>query len=276
MSARRTIVITGASDGIGAAAARKLAEPDVDLVIVGRSPEKTARVAAEVDAIAFTADFAHFDEVRQLADKIRSQTSSIDVLVNNAGGTFSPAKRTPEGHEPNYQINHLSPFLLTNLLHERLAADGGALVINTSSVMNNLGHIDLDDADFQRRRGFELRAYGSSKLMNILFARGIASRWSADKIVAAAVHPGVVSTSVGRNTFSAGLVYNTPWRHTMISPEKGAAPLIELAERGADPDINGVYFHRHRARGRENRQAGDPTLIEGLWAVSAAAVGIPD
>ncbi|WP_216895283.1 SDR family NAD(P)-dependent oxidoreductase [Nocardia alni] len=273
MNSRRTVVITGASDGIGAETARALAAPDVDLIITGRSAGKLAAVAEETGATAFTADFAVLDEVRALAGQIAEQAGTIDVLINNAGGMFEPARHTVDGHEPNFQINHLAPFLLTTALHDRLAAAKGALVLNTSSAGNRAGRVDLSDLDLQRRRAFQMRAYGTSKLMNILFTRGIAERWSDDGIVSAAVHPGPVASSFGRDSFAVGLLYRTPLRHLgTITPAKGATPLIALARRGADPEINGVYFDRHRAQGREAPQAHDRAIIDGLWAASADLV----
>ncbi|MEV5651770.1 SDR family NAD(P)-dependent oxidoreductase [Nocardia sp. NPDC052254] len=272
---RRRIVITGASDGIGAVTARALASPDVDLVIVGRSAAKLAAVTADTGATAFTADYAALDEVRALAEQIGEHTRTIDVLLNNAGGLFDPRQRTADGHEPNFQINHLAPFLLTNLLHDRLTAAAGALVLNTASIGNLVGHVDISDLDFRRRRAFGWRAYGSSKLMNIMFTRGIAQRWSADGIVSAAVHPGPVASSFGRDSRVVGLLYRTPLRHVgTITPERGAEPLIELAGRGADAEIDGVYFHRHRARGPESPQAHNRRLIDELWSASADLVGI--
>ena len=108
MNSPRTIVITGASDGIGAVAARALAGPEVNLVVVGRSAQKLAAVAADTGATALTADFAELDQVRSLAQQIRDQVGTIDVLMNNAGGTFAPHPRTADGHEPNFGINHLT------------------------------------------------------------------------------------------------------------------------------------------------------------------------
>ncbi|BBY34958.1 short-chain dehydrogenase [Mycolicibacter minnesotensis] len=275
MTSPRTIVITGASDGIGAVAARALAGPEVNLVVVGRSAAKLAPIAADTGAIPLTADFADLDQVRALAQQIRDKVGVIDVLMNNAGGTFAPRLRTVDGHEPNFGINHLAPFLLTNLLQDRLASADAALVLNTSSGGNLLGHVDLDDVDYRRRHAWETRAYGTSKLMNILFTRGIAQRWAGDGIISAAVHPGPVATSFGRDSWFIGLVFRTPLRHiAAITPAQGAAPLIELAKRGADPEINGVYFDRHKAGGRENRQAHDPELIDGLWTLSAELAGL--
>lgn len=277
MSTLRTIVITGASDGIGAVAARKLAGSSVELVVVGRSAEKLAAVASDTGAMALTADFARLDDVRILAEHIRERVGVIDVLMNNAGGTFAPELRTVDGHEPNFQINHLAPFLLTNLLHDRLAAASGALVLNTSSIANLFGRVDVDDLDFRRRRALQMRAYGASKRMNIMFTRAIAHRWSADGIVSAAVHPGPVATSFGRDSRAVGLLYRTPLRHlASITPDQGAAPLIELALRGADPAINGVYFSRHRANGRESKQAHDRKVVDQLWSASAALAGLSE
>lgn len=275
MNSPKTIVITGASDGIGAVAARELAGDDVNLIIVGRSAEKLANIAAVTGGTALTADFAKLDDVRALAAQIREHADTIDVLLNNAGGTFDPNRITADGHEPNFQVNHLAPFLLTNLLHDRIAAADGALILNTSSIGNNFGSVDLTDLDFERRRKFELRAYGTSKLMNILFTRGIKKRWAGDGIISAAVHPGPVATSFGRDSFFVGLAYRSPLtRLVTITPEQGAAPLVELARKSADPSINGAYFSRHRANGRENPQAHDESLIDGLWTKSEEIVGI--
>ncbi|GEE01751.1 short-chain dehydrogenase [Gordonia spumicola] len=275
MSDRRTVVVTGGSDGIGAVTSRALAADGVDLIVVGRSETKLAAVAADTGATTFSADFGVLDDVRALAARIAEHTTSIDVLLNNAGGTFDPVDRTVDGFEPNFQINHLAGFLLTNLLRERLTAGDGALVVNTSSMGNLLGRVDLTDLDGRRRAVGQPRAYGSSKLMNILFAKGITQRWASDGVIAAAVHPGVVASSFGRDSFWVGLAYRTPLRHLgTISPEKGAEPLIELARRGADPAIGGVYFNRHRADGPQSRQARDQRLIDGLWEESATLVGL--
>jgi NAD(P)-dependent dehydrogenase (short-subunit alcohol dehydrogenase family) len=213
------------------------------------------------------ADFARLDEVRRLADQIRERVGTIDVLMNNAGGTFAPSQAV-EG-EPNFRINYLAPFLLTNLLHDRLAAaTDGALVLNTSSVANLFGRVRLDDLDGRRSQS---SGYATSKLMNILFTRGIAQRWAEDGIVSAAVHPGAVASNFGADSWLIGLAFRSPLRHVIaVTPEQGASPLIKLAQRGADPAINGVYFNRHRPNGRTSPQARNQALIDGLWDASLA------
>ena len=271
--AGRTVLVTGASDGIGAEAARVLAGKGATVLVTGRSADKLRPVAEAVGTEPLVADFSRLDDVRRLAAEVRERTPKLDVLLNNAGGTFAPSKRTHDGHEPNFQVNHLAPFLLTNLLHDRLAAAGSSLVVNTSSIGNLVGKVVLDDLDHEHRRARELTAYGTGKLMNIVFTRGIAQRWSSDGIVSVAVHPGPVGSSFGRDSWLVGLAYRSPLKRlATISVPDGAAPLIALAERGADPAVDGRYFSRFTPDGRERGQASDQAVIDGLWERSAALV----
>lgn len=274
--AGKTVLVTGASDGIGAETARVLAGKGATVLVTGRSADKLAPVAEAVGTEPLVADFSRLDDVRRLAADVQERTGAVDVLLNNAGGTFSPSRTTHDGHEPNFQVNHLAPFLLTNLLRPQLAAaDGGSLVVNTSSIGNLLGKIVLDDLDYEQRRAVEFPAYGTGKLMNIVFTRGISQRWSADGIRSVAVHPGPVGTSFGRDSFLVGLLYRTPLKRlATISVPKGAAPLIALAQRGPDPAIDGHYFDRHKDNGRENKQARDQRIIDGLWERSEALTGL--
>jgi NAD(P)-dependent dehydrogenase (short-subunit alcohol dehydrogenase family) len=271
----RTVLVTGASDGIGAETARVLAARGATVHVTGRSADKLRPVAAAVGTEPLVADFSRLDDVRRLAAQVAERVGSLDVLMNNAGGTFAPKKLTHDGHEPNFQINHLAPYLLTNLLRPQLAAAGSSLVVNTSSIANLGGKIVLDDLDYEHRRTIEFRAYGTGKLMNILFTRAIAQRWSDDGVVSVAVHPGPVGSSFGRDSWFVGLAYRTPLkRFATISVAEGAAPLIALAERGPDPEIDGRYFSRFDIDGRENKQARDQSLIDGLWERSATLVGL--
>ncbi len=273
--AGRTVLVTGASDGIGAETAKTLAERGATVHVTGRSLDKLRPIAEAVGTEPLVADFSRLDDVRRLADQVTERAGTLDVLMNNAGGTFAPSKKTHDGHEPNFQINHLAPFLLTNLLHPALAAAGQSLVVNTSSIANLMGKVVLDDLDHEHRRALEFPAYGTGKLMNILFTRGIAERWSGDGVVSVAVHPGPVGSSFGRDSWLVGLLYRTPLkRFATISVPEGAAPLITLAEGGPDPEVNGRYFSRFNPDGRENKQARDRALIDGLWDRSARLVGL--
>ena len=273
--AGRTVLVTGASDGIGAEAARVLAARGATVHVTGRSLDKLRPVAEAVGTEPLIADFSRLDDVRRLAEQVAERVGTLDVLMNNAGGTFSPSRTTADGHEPNFQVNHLAPFLLTNLLHPKLAAAGSSLVVNTSSIANLLGKVVLDDLDYEHRKAREFPAYGTGKLMNIVFTRGASARWSGDGIVSVAVHPGPVGSSFGRDSRVVGLLYRTPLkRFATISVPEGAAPLVALAERGADQDLDGRYFSRFTPDGRENKQASDRAIIDGLWERSAALSGL--
>ena len=271
----RTVLVTGASDGIGAETAKVLAARGATVHVTGRSADKLRPIAEAVGTEPLIADFSRLDDVRRLAEQVSERVDTLDLLMNNAGGTFAPSKKTHDGHEPNFQINHLAPFLLSNLLRPKLGAAGTSLVVNTSSIGNLAGKIVLDDLDYEHRRAIEFLAYGTGKLMNILFTRGIVQRWSGDGVVSVAVHPGPVGSSFGRDSWFVGLLYRSPLkRFGTISVPDGAAPLIALAERGPDPEIGGRYFSRFKVDGRENKQAHDQSLIDGLWERSAALVGL--
>lgn len=271
----KTIVVTGASDGIGKFGAIELAKQGANVIVVGRSPEKTAAVAKEIGTEPLTADYAKFDDVRKLAGEINERVDKIDVLVNNAGGMFLSGNTTPDGHEPNFQINHLSPFLLTNLVKDKLVAADAPRMIVTSSFGNNFGRVQMDDLDYEKRHAVDTFAYGTSKLMNILFARELAKRWAGDNVTATAFHPGIVASEFGRNSWFAGLVYRTPIRKvTMISPEKGSTPIVDLATREDRDAINGKFFMRHKASNKTSKQADDVQLMTDLWNKSETLVGL--
>ena len=205
----RTVIITGASDGIGAVAARQLAARGDHVVIVGRSPDKTHAVASQLRADAFVADFARLDDVRDLATALLERYPRIDVLANNAGGILGRREITVDGNEKTFQVNHLAPFLLTNLLLDRLA-DSRATVINTSSVANSrFARFDIDDLNAERGYS-ENRAYGNAKLANILFTTELHKRTFDRGISTAAFHPGIVATNFATGSTSLlRLVYRS-------------------------------------------------------------------
>lgn len=268
------VVITGASDGIGAAAARALVRRGDQVVVVGRSPEKTAAVARELGCDSHVADFADLDQVRALAVGLVRRYPRIDVLANNAG-LIAGTRRvlTADGHELTLQVNHLAPFLLTRLLHDPLVAARGA-VIATSSVagVSSSARVVPDDLDMSR--GYNaMRAYRASKLANVLFTRELARRWGPEGVSSAAFHPGLVRTSWGHAGPAAVRLFTTsPWRYLMRSPERGADTLVWLATTapGADWLSGGYYANRRPAV--PNRVAADPELARALWDRSAAAV----
>lgn len=268
----KTIIITGGSLGIGAAAARALRARGANLAITGRSAE-TSRLAAEIGAKAFLTDYKKLDDVRKLAAELLEAYPQIDVLVNNVGAIMGDRHLTGDGHEATLQVNHLGGFLLTALLQERLNASR-ARVINTSSIGNNLGKIAIDDLENARTYD-ALKAYGSAKLMNILHASELQRRYGAH-INAASFHPGPVATGFAREGKPlVKLLYETPLRHLfLVSPEKGADTLIWLATSQPGKDWQpGGYFAK-RKPGRKNPQANDSELARRLWEESEKLVGL--
>jgi NAD(P)-dependent dehydrogenase (short-subunit alcohol dehydrogenase family) len=275
MDTRKVIVITGASDGIGAAAARRLSAGGHRVAVVGRSPEKTEGVARSLGADAFVADFTRLDAVRRLAAELRDAYPRIDVLANNAGGVFGDPAKTVDGFEKTFQINHLAPFLLTTLLMDTLIASRAA-VIQTSSTVRAGGRVDLDDLNGDRRFS-PVRAYTAAKLENILFTTELHRRFHARGLSAAAFYPGNVATSFGTQSQSRLMRFistNPLSRRLLITPEKGADTLVWLAEGTPDSDWpSGAYFIKRRPVAPANRQTGDAELARRFWERSAELIG---
>ncbi|MGO2111044.1 MAG: SDR family NAD(P)-dependent oxidoreductase [Pseudoclavibacter sp.] len=265
----KTIIITGASDGIGAAAARRLHEDGHRIVVVGRSTEKTRAVADELSVDSYTADFTRLDDVRTLAEQLKTACPQIDVLANNAGGVFGDPTKTVDGFEKTFQINHLAPFLLTALLMDTLIASR-ATVIQTSSIGARLtGNVDIDDLDLDRNFS-AIRAYGTAKLENILFTQELHRRYFDQGISAAAFHPGNVASSFGSQTESRLMrtISQNPILRKLafVTPDKGADQLVWLAttESGTDWE-SGHYYENRKPAKRMNPQARDPSLAHQLW-----------
>ncbi|MDQ5913602.1 MAG: hypothetical protein QG623_221, partial [Patescibacteria group bacterium] len=218
----KTIVITGASDGIGKAAAKILKEKGHNVVIVGRSKLKTKQVAQELGVKYYTADFSVLSDVRKLASDLNNDLKKIDVLVNNAGAVMSNRELTVDGNEKTLQVNHLSAFLLTNLLINKLVSCK-ATVINTSSVANRLlSNFDIEDLNLNE--GYSpTRAYGNAKLANILFTKELNKRYGNNGIRTAAFHPGNVASNFSTDSSSLfmKIVYKSPLKRFLISPIRG-------------------------------------------------------
>jgi len=277
----KTILITGASDGLGAASARQLAARGHRVLITGRSKEKIDAVARETGAKAFVADFTRLNDVRRLADNVRTELNGagLDVLANNAGGVFGDPTKTVDGNEKTFQVNHLAPFLLTELLHDELTAGTGgrASVINTSSVANRLfGKIDLDDLNNDKKFSAN-KAYGDAKLANILHVRGLQARSHNQGISAVAFHPGNVATNFASDTTSIlRFVYQTPLKKlNLISAEQGGANLSWFIE--GTPGVtwqSGAYYDQRTLTTKVNPQVREDALVDGLWERSATLVDI--
>jgi NAD(P)-dependent dehydrogenase (short-subunit alcohol dehydrogenase family) len=263
----KIIVITGASDGIGAEAARKLSAMGAEVVIVGRSPEKTKALALELKAKYYLADYTKLDEVRRLAGELNRDYPRIDVLANNAGGIFGKRETTIDGHEKTMQVNYLAPFLLTNLLIDNLIASKTA-VINTSSIANKiLSRFDIDDLELEKNYNQRV-AYGNTKLENILFTKELNKRFHAKGISTVAFHPGNVATNFASDTSDLlRYIYHTPLKKlVLISPKKGADTLVWLASTVADKDWkSGGYYYKRKLSNKIAPAANNETYARSLW-----------
>ena len=266
------VVLTGATRGIGEAAAVALGGQGVELALVGREPGRVAAVAArarQAGAAAavteYTADLTLMADVRALAAQLLEGHPHIDVLANNAGALFASREETSEGLERTFALNHLAPFLLTELLRSRLE---GGRVVTTASDAHKAGRLDLDD--LQSKQGFSAtRVYGTSKLCNIMFTRELARR--APELHANCFHPGVVRTGFGKNDGGIIKLLVTIAGPLLRSPAKGARSLVWLATAPAAAALDGEYVRDEKII-TPSAQACDDTLAAGLWEESEELV----
>jgi NAD(P)-dependent dehydrogenase (short-subunit alcohol dehydrogenase family) len=241
---------------------------------VGRDRARVQSVAEEAMAArgggrvdGHVADLALMSNVRLLADEIRGSCARVDVLANNAGALFASRQDTLEGLEQTFALNHLAPFLLTNLLRDRLA---GGRVVTTASDAHRSGRVDLDD--LQSTKSYSTRVYGTSKLCNVLFTRELARR--APELHATCFHPGVVRTGFAKNENGIWKVVATLGAPFLRSPERGARSLVWLALSDDAATLTGAYIHDDKVV-TPSAPAQDDTLARGLWERSAELVGLP-
>ncbi|MCR2809341.1 MULTISPECIES: SDR family NAD(P)-dependent oxidoreductase [unclassified Microbacterium] len=271
----RTIVITGASDGIGAASARQLRDAGEEVVIVGRDPRKTAAVARSLGVASFVADYSDLSQVRRLAASLLEAYRRIDVLANNAGGVFGERTTTVDGYELTFQVNHLGGFLLTGLLMDRLIESRACVIQTASEAARRFARFDVDDLQGDRRYSAGA-AYGNAKLANILFTKELNRRYGHDGVSAVAFHPGVIASG-----FAAGargswhFMYTSPLTKRLLDTvEVGGSRLTWLALGRPGLDwVPGGYYAKNRPA-RAIRAAEDPLAAKMLWDRSAEMVGL--
>ena len=268
------VLLTGATRGIGRAAAIELARGGVEVALVGRDVERVRSVAQEAEAVGggasvhqHVADLTLMAEVRSLAEEVSGRYEHIDVLANNAGALFSSRKETREGFERTFALNHLAPFLLTNLLRAHLT---GGRVVTTASDAHQSGRLDLEDLQSEGSYS-AMRVYGTSKLCNILFTRELARR--APELHANCFHPGVVRTGFGKNENGLWKVLTTIGAPFFRSPQRGAKSLVWLAVSTEAAALTGAYVVDEKVRA-PSAQAQDDALAEGLWERSARLVDL--
>jgi NAD(P)-dependent dehydrogenase (short-subunit alcohol dehydrogenase family) len=275
------IVVTGASSGIGKAAATELAKEGHHVVMVCRNAEKGARALKEIqqksgnESVALECcDLTRPHEVRAFAERLRGRFSHLDILVNNAGGIFKRRYESPEGWEMTFALNHMGYFLTTHYLFDLLKAAPKARVVCVSSLAHHIGRGDLSDLHFQK--GYNMwRAYGLSKLCNILFVRELTRRYSNDlpHITANALHPGTVNTGFGSNDPGVLNFLIKNFGFLLMPPEKGAETIVHLSLSPAVEGISGVYFEKCVSQ-KTSAAAKNNQLAEQLWEESLRLAGI--
>jgi NAD(P)-dependent dehydrogenase (short-subunit alcohol dehydrogenase family) len=279
----KTCLITGSTSGIGKEIAIALAKMKANIVVVGRNKAKCQATVEEIRRNAsidtnrnqisyLLADLSSQASIHQLAKEFLDTYESLEILLNNAGVFLSRRLSTVDGIEYTFAVNHLAPFLLTNLIFERIKASTPSRIINTSSVAHRGAHINFDDLQFERRRYTGIEAYRQSKLANILFTKELARRSRASGVTSNCFHPGGVRTN---------LVQNSPWyykliwaiiRPFLVSPKKGADTAVYLASSSELDEISGEYFVNRKPVGL-SELADDQDAAARLWKMSEELTG---
>jgi len=281
--ADKRVLVTGATSGIGLATATELARQGADVVITARDHAKSARTieqikrATGVEIGAMLLDLANLDSVRACASELIDDHDRLDVLINNAGVMAGSRRQTVDGFEWTFGVNHLGPFLLTNLLADLLTTSSPARVINVSSEAHRSARRGLDFDDLQMTRGYSSsQAYAASKLANILFTVELDRRFGEAGVTARALHPGVVATSFGKGAegprwMSLLMTVLSP---VLRKPEQGAATSILLATADAEILERDIYWSDRQPK-VPSPSAIDTDAAARLWAESERLVGRP-
>lgn len=268
------MIVTGATNGIGLVSAHELARTGATVVLVGRNPQRIESAIAQIQSDvpdakldSFAADLSRISEVQLLANYITDTYDRVDVLLNNAGAFFQSQQVTAEGIEMTFALNHMAPFVLTNLLMRSLRASAPARVINVSSAAHQGAAIDIRDIHAPKRYS-GWKAYAQSKLCNLLFTYELAERLQDSDVTVNALHPGFVKTGFGQgtpSTFSA--FFGFLQQYFAITPEQGAATSIYLATSPAVASTTGRYYVNKQAV-PSSRASYDYTMRRQLWDLS--------
>ena len=273
-------LVTGATSGIGQVTARALAQQGARVIVVGRNQEKCSATVSQIQqqtgnrAVEYLlADLSSQSAVRQLAQEFKSRCRQLHVLVNNAGAVFFQRQATVDGIEMTLGLNHLSYFLLTHLLLDVIQASAPARIVNVASRAHERAHIHFDDLQGQRSYN-AMRAYGQSKLGNVLFTYELARRLTGTRVTANALHPGVVGTGFAANNGSLVRLGLRLFHLFTISPEQGAQTNIYLATSPEVEGITGKYFVDSQAV-PSSPMSYDTAVAGRLWRVSGEMTGLP-
>lgn len=273
----KTVVVTGANQGIGKAAAIALAAKGAHVILVARNREKGEAARAEVQAAGpgaaelVVADLSSQSEVRRAAAEIKARHERLHVLINNAG-VFVPERHTTvDGLEETFALNHLGYFLLTRELLDRLRAGAPARIVNVSSEAHRGAKMQWDDLQFERTRYRGFKAYGQSKLANILFTYELARRLEGTGVTANCLHPGVIASGFGQTYGGAVSVLVKIARPFLLTPEEGAKTTVYLASSPEVEGVSGKYFSKCKPV-RSNAVSNDEQSQQKLWALSEGLI----
>jgi len=274
--AGKTVVITGATSGIGEVAADRLAGKGERIVFIARDPArgeetlKHLRAISDGDHTVYYADLSRLSEMKRVAAEIAAAESRIDILVNNAGAMFASRKLTDDGLEMTFALNHMAYFVLTNLLLPRMGS--GARIVSTASDAHKGAKLDFSDLQSTRHySGFAV--YGRSKLCNILFTRELAGRLRGTGITANCLHPGFVATRFGDESGGALSLGIRAAKTFALTPEQGAQTLVYLASSPDVAETSGGYFVKCKLA-TPTREARMDADARRLWDVSTEFAGI--
>jgi len=271
----KTVLITGGTAGIGKVTATTLAKQNYHVVIVGRNAEKTAAVVEEIKSETanqhveyLLGDLSVMEDARKVGNEFNAKYEHLHILINNAGGVFQKRELTAEGYEKTFATNHLSHFILTHLLLDKIKKSAPARIINVSSMSHYQGRWNPDDIHLEKKY-FVMWAYSNSKLYNVLFTKYLAEQLKNDGVTVNALHPGVVKTKIGgKNTKWWGeAMWNLFTLFKGISEEDGAKTSLYLATSSEVENITGKYFDKCKEK-EPAAIANDKKAAEELWKLS--------
>ena len=275
----KTIVITGATSGIGEVAAMRLARQGARLLLVARDPRRAERVLARLRGAApaaghgvYEADLSRVSEMKRVGAEIAKAEPRIDILINNAGAFFSARRLTEDGLERTFALNHMAYFVLTCTLIDRLKAAAPSRIVSTASDAHRGARLDF--TDLQGEKGYDgYKAYGRSKLCNILFSRELARRLAGTGLTANCLHPGFVATRFGDRAGGVMSLVIRAAKLFAISPQKGADTIVHLASSPEAAGSSGGYFYKCLPA-TPTAEARDDAAAARLWAESVRIAGV--
>ena len=269
----KNAIVTGANSGIGKVTAHALVELGASVTLACRNPMRGQAAVDEIEAATgrrpdlLICDFSDLDTIRRAAAQYREGHEALHLLVNNAGAYFPRRRESPQGYEMSMAVNHLGYFLFTHELRPLLEASAPARIVNVASAGHRIGRLDFDDLHFSRRPYVGFVAYGTSKLMNILFTRELARRLDGTGVTANCLHPGAIGTGFAQDEPGIFGRFMGLFGFLLSTPEQGARTSIHLATSPEVDGITGGYFARRRPA-RSSRTGRDMALAGRLWTAS--------